>query len=110
MTKAKQKEQQEAIERLREWVRDGDTVYLVLRRVSASGMSRVIAPIVFRPSPYDQKPDPLFIGFNAALATGYSFDRKLEGVRLNGCGMDMGFSLVNDLARTLGIKLTHRWL
>lgn len=108
MAKISAVEKAEAIERLKTWVKDGDVVYCILVNCSRSGMSRVIRPVVFRT--VDNHPEPYFIGFNVSLATGYGFDKKREGVRVNGCGMDMGFALVNDLARTLGIKLTHRWL
>lgn len=43
MTKAKEQEKQEAIEWLREWLKPGDTICTVLRRVSSSGMSRHIS-------------------------------------------------------------------
>lgn len=41
------------------------------------------------------------IGYNAALATGLPYDRKSEGVKIGGCGMDMGFALVSSLGHAL---------
>lgn len=107
MTTAKQREAEEARERLLEWIKPGDTVYCVLRHVSQSGMSRVIAPIVFRDN------EPLFIGWNVARLLDFRFDSKKEGVKVGGAGMDMGFHLVYSLSSSLfgdGYALTSRWL
>lgn len=117
-TKVKKTEQAAAVERLRQWVKPGDTVYCILRHVSKSGMSRVIDLIVF-----DKESGEFYrIGYNAALALGRGYDEKHEGVKVNGAGMDMGFHLVYTLGYKLfggteeyegkdaGYSLTHRWL
>ena len=111
-------ESKEAIERLREVVKEGDTVFTVLRSVSRSGMMRVIAPIIIRPR--EDKPGEVetwHIGYNAALALEQPYDRDREGVKVSGCGMDMGFHLVYELSSLLfgwenggGYKLKHKWL
>jgi hypothetical protein len=112
MTKAAQAERAEAIERLREWVKPGDQLFTILRNVSASGMSRTIQVIKI-----DAKGEPLFLGFNVAQALGLTFDSKREGVKVSGCGMDMGFHLVDSLGRALypdhkgqGQTFRHRWM
>ena len=88
-------EKQEAIERLLEWVKPGDTIYTVLRHCSRSGMSRVI----------DLKKingeEVLKLGWNTAKAIGLPYDCEREGVKAGGCGMDMGFHLVYELGATL---------
>ena len=91
---AQQAEQQAAAARLRELVKPGDTVYTVLRRVSASGMSREISLHVIIDN------EPYWITGLAARAMG---DRtsKRDGIIVGGCGMDMGFHLVYNLGRTL---------
>ncbi len=94
MTK-KQTEREEAIGRLREWLKPGDTVFCILRHRSASGMSRTIALVKMVDG------DPQFLAFNAAVALGWRFDRQREGVKVGGCGMDMGFHLVYELASVL---------
>lgn len=113
------KEQQEARERLRKYIKPGDTIYCILRHVSRSGMTRVIDLVTVR-----EDGEILHIGYNAALALGWPYDREREGVRVSGGGMDMGFHLVYSLARALfpggqtvaergedaGYSLTHRWL
>lgn len=93
--KIKESERLDAIARLKEWVKPGDKLYTVLKHVSRSGMLRVIDV---------KKPDGdsiMHLGFNVAEAVGYSWDRKKEGMRVGGCGMDMGFSVVNSLSYAL---------
>lgn len=88
-------EKTEAVERLLDWVAPGDEVCTVLRHVSRSGMSRSVSPILLlEDGPFDAS------GF-VARAVGEKFDRTNGGVKVGGCGMDMGFALVYDLARSL---------
>lgn len=95
MTKAKQSEQNQAIESLRETLKPGDTVYTILRSVSRSGMSRVIDLVSIKDG------DTFHLGFLAAKAMDDKYDREREGIKVGGCGMDMGFHIVYNLARTL---------
>lgn len=95
----KEQEQLEAIERIREFVKPGDTVYTILRHVSSSGMLRVID--VKALGMYEGKPHVYHIGYNVALALGYKWDDKREGLRVGGCGMDMGYHIVYNLSRSL---------
>lgn len=92
---AKQQSANEAIERLRETLKPGDTVYTVLRHVSRSGMSRLID--LYKMS----DGEPQWLSRLAARAAGFTFDEKKECIRVGGCGMDMGFHLVYSLSRTL---------
>jgi hypothetical protein len=46
MTKAARAERDEAIAKLREWIKPGDTVYTILDHVSSSGMSRAIRVVL----------------------------------------------------------------
>src|SRR5690606_2034174 len=117
-TMVSKQEQQEARERLRKYIKPGDTIYCILRHVSRSGMTRVIDLVTVR-----DDGEILHIGYNAAAALGWTYDREREGVRVSGCGMDMGFHLVYSLAHALfsggqtvaersedaGYSLTHRW-
>lgn len=109
LTKKAQKEQerQEAKAWLRDRLKSGDTVYTILRRVGRTGMSRDISLVMIgkdgRPHDFSCK---------AAKACGYSVGDSL-GCRVDGCGMDMGFSLVYGLAFELygdGYALKHEWL
>jgi hypothetical protein len=99
MATKKTTEQLEAIERLRGWIKPGDTIYCILRNVSRTGMSRVID--LKHIDCTDAERPMSHIGYNAALAMGMSYDRKREGIKIGGAGMDMGFALVYDLAWTL---------
>jgi hypothetical protein len=93
MTKAQAREQerQEAITQLREMVKPGDTLYTICRHVSRSGMSRRI-------SVYTK--DHQMIDYLVAQATGFSL-AKHEGLSVGGCGMDMGFHVVESLSSVL---------
>ena len=97
MSKASEKvaERENALARLREMVKPGDTLYTVLRHVSRSGMSRSISCIVHTPE------GPVDMSWAVARALGWSFDRRNDGVKVSGCGMDMGFHLVYSLSYTL---------
>lgn len=121
---AKQMQEAEAIVYLRSVLKPGDTVYTVLRHVSRSGMSRGIDFYLIRDS------EPLWI----TSYVGHAIDspqsekdwRESRGLRVNGCGMDMGFHCVYSLSRVLfpdgaqgasehaerdgGYALNHRWL
>lgn len=117
----------ENLEQLREWCPPGTTVRLILRHVSASGMTRWIDPVVFVDG------DERYIGYRAAKLLGWKYDRKHDGIKVEGAGMDMGFHLVYTLSSLLwrdtpeaeeyrrenerpsqsadaGYMLKHRWL
>lgn len=72
-------------------VKPGTTIYVNLRQVSRSGMSRHIEPFVIA------KGKPVSIAYEVAAITG---DRIAEdgGIVIGGAGMDMGFHLVYDLS------------
>jgi hypothetical protein len=95
MTKADMAERDKARETLREFVKPGMTVYTNLRHRARSGMFRVIDVNVIEDN------EPRWIGYLAAKATGISYDRNREGLRVSGCGMDMGFHVVYELSRAL---------
>lgn len=93
----KEAEKQEAIEHLRELLKPGDTVYTIIRRVSASGMSRCISVMCM------QDGQPQHITYWVSEACGYSL-KNVNGhdaLSVSGCGMDMGFAVVYDLSSVL---------
>ena len=111
MTK-KQREKEEAKQRLLEWLKPGDTVYTIVERVSRSGMSRNIRVVVFLDNKASEGIHP-----NHAVATllGWTLKRVngYDTVHVSGCGMDMGFHLVYALSQELfndGYALKQRWL
>src|SRR3990167_9299796 len=89
---ALENEKQEAIARLRAMLKPGSTVYTILRHVSRSGMSRTIGAQVIKDG------EPVDIAAWAAKAIGQPLDRDRRGVKMGGCGMDMGFELVYNLS------------
>ena len=94
------KERDEAIARLREILQPGDTVYTVVRHVSASGVSRVIDLYYFETS-RDGKIYKSWLSGRAARAIGWKLDAKHDGIKVQGCGMDMGFHVISTLSRVL---------
>jgi hypothetical protein len=80
-----------------------ETIYTILRSVSNQGMSRLIDMFYVK----DEK--PIHIHFH----TNRVFQKRVKtsngfGYRVGGCGMDMGFHLVNSLSYSmsqfLGLK------
>lgn len=98
---------QESLDRLRELLPPGTTVHCVLRHVSRSGMCRWIDLFTFEPRANGQKCAQNYLsGYAWNVGTGegqHPGDQRdgRGGLRVSGCGMDMGFALVYDLSRRL---------
>ena len=90
-----EREKQEAREHLLTMLKPGDTVETVLRHVSRSRMSRSISPCIHVGG------CSIDLTYWACRLLGYSFDQRHDGVKMGGCGMDMGFALVYDMSRAL---------
>ncbi len=91
---AKQRDEQEAKEQLLKWLKPGMTIYTNMVHRSRSGMYRVIDLYII------ENNEPFRIsGYASTLLEGY--DKRHEGCRASGCGMDMGFHLVNNLGYAL---------
>lgn len=88
-------ERDEAIARLREWIKPGDTIYTVLRHVSRSGMQREIDL-----RKVGEDGEIMWLSGMAARAMGDRLGKR-DGIVVGGCGMDMGFHLVYNLSRVL---------
>ncbi len=95
MAKINKADQAEALAHLRKLLKPGTTVFCVLRKVSKSGMSRRIDFYANR------KGDLQFLSGWIANACGYTRPGDDQGLRVEGCGMDMGFHVVYELGRTL---------
>lgn len=92
--KLSKKDRAAKIESLRKLLVPGDTIFTVLRHVSSSGMMRVIDLYVMRDN------EPVWLsGYCRDLIA--PEDGKRQGLRVQGCGMDMGFHLVSNLSATL---------
>lgn len=96
MTTATVSGRDEAIAQLTELLPPGSRITTVARHVTRSGMGRSISLLVSGDSG-----DPWDISFLAARAGLGTIDRNHGGIKISGCGMDMGFALVYNLSRTL---------
>lgn len=76
-------------------VKPGDTIDIIIRHVSRSGMSRRMDCYLIR------RDRPIWITALVAEITGYSLNKRHDELVIGGCGMDMGFSLVYTLASKL---------
>ena len=95
MTKQEKQDQAEAITKLREWLKPGDTIHTVLRHVSRSGMQREIGVVLIDKDGDCIQPDYLVANAISARIG------KHDGLIMGGCGMDMGFALVYELSARL---------
>ena len=117
-------DREEAIEKLRQDIEVGDTLYTQLEHVTKSGMTRFIRVRKIEGNyPYD------YTGL-VAKALDWTYSDKYHAIKVGGCGMDMGFHLIYSLGQTLwpdgtpephgsrngepdtcgGYALTQRWL
>ena len=102
----KEAERNEAINRLREVIENGDTVYTNLKSVSKSGMLRHIQVLTIKNN------RPTNWTHLVSIALDMKHRREL-GLRVGGCGMDMGFYVVNYLSKVLfdsDYALKQEWI
>lgn len=99
ITKAEEARRAEALDELRAVLdksqrdeRGSMIIYTILRHVSKSGMMRVIDPLVILDG------EPFSLAYLYARATGERVDDR-GGIRVGGCGMDMGYHLAYGLSR-----------
>ena len=98
---------EELTQELRKVLKKDQTIYTILRSVSASGMMRTIDMFYIK----DNNAIKIHYGTNKVFYLGKR-DGKKEGYRVSGCGMDMGFHLVSGLSRHLfndDYYLKHQW-
>lgn len=75
------------------WIRrTRPTVYTVCNHVSSSGMFRLISAHVIR------KGQIISLNCLAEHLDCYKRDKRREGLRVGGCGMDMGFAVVYSIS------------
>ena len=105
-------QKEEAKNTLLEMLKPGECVYTILDRVSPSGMMREIRLVLLK---IDDKGEvyTLHPNHSASILLGVPRSKKGDGLRVKGCGMDMGFHLVYELSYALfgdGYALKHRWM
>lgn len=89
-------QREQAKEHLRGILKPGATVYTILNHRSASGMCRSISLAIG-----GEKGEITKLDYWVAQARGEHIDAKHGGLKVSGCGMDMGFHLVYGLGRML---------
>jgi hypothetical protein len=98
---------------LKDMLGDKPNVYTILRSVSASGMTRHISLKIVH------KGELIDITYLASRVLGDKVSDKLgfNTIRVNGCGMDMGFHLTYNLSSVLydgqdraGYVINQRWI
>ena len=112
MMKYSQKDQDDARAMLAKHCPPGTLVYTSLRHVSRSGMMRHISLFVLLAAKDGQPADIQDITYYTAAILGNSI-AKDNGIRVSGCGMDMGFHIVHSLSYNLhkdGYVLKQRWM
>ena len=102
---------EEAIKILKEEIKKGDTLWTQLNHVSRSGMMRHISVRQIK------KDYPLDWTRLVSSALDWKQGKNRlgndNGIKVGGCGMDMGFHLVYTLSSVLyddGYAIKHSWL
>ena len=96
-----------AKKQLKEVLKKGDTLFTQLEHVSRSGMMRHIK---VRQLKNDKALDWTYL---VSKALDWKVSDKTNGIKVGGCGMDMGFHLIYTLSRELfddGYAINHEWL
>lgn len=93
--KGKELHRQQSIEKVKAMLEGVDTVYGIVRHVSASGMNRDIDLYIIK----DNR--PVYLTGYASTILDYPM-AKNRGMKVGGCGMDMVFHCVSSLAQAIG--------
>lgn len=83
------------IEEVKQILQPGDTVYCVLRHRATSGMMRHISFFTVRDGGIR------YLDHYIAELCGYKYASDGRGVKIRGCGMDMGWHVVYNLGAIL---------
>lgn len=97
-----------ATERLREWLKDGDTLYFILRHrsASASGLQRIYSVKQFKLNGLGVSD----LSSNIAQSCGYAWSESHWGLKVNGCGFSGEQDIMDTVGRLLGIELRYETL
>ncbi len=98
MAKHTKAEIAEALENCRRHFPQGSTVFTIVRSVSRSGMSRDISIVTIHEGD-DCRKYALHPNYMVSVVLGLRLMR--DAVKVNGCGMDMAWWLVDYLSHTL---------
>lgn len=118
----KQIEKQKAIERLQTLLSPGDTVYTVCTHTSQSGMMRHIMCLIPSRVKVQDKKSPTILNISYLVAKVLEWKMTPSGnkIKVQGCGMDMGFHTVYELSSSIfkdktrkadaGYALRQEWI
>ena len=96
-----------AIQKLREVVTPGSTIYVVLRRKNPLGTCRWLEFYHVRDGELKR------ITWDVALAVDGEYCREHDALKVTGAGLDVGYASVESLGQALlgsGRALKHQWL
>lgn len=93
--KGKELYREQCKQKLSKMLENVDTVYGIVRHVSASGMSRDIDLYIIA----DNR--PVYLTGYASTVLGYPMSKN-QGMKVGGCGMDMVFHCVSSIAYAIG--------
>jgi hypothetical protein len=84
---------------------NSDTIYTVLRHVSASGMQREVSVKMIDAGRI------IHLDYLVSTALGMK-QGKHNGIVVRGCGMDMGFHIVHNILRAVNPskQYRHEWI
>lgn len=95
-------EKQEALDKLKSWIKKGDTIHTTVKHVSKSGMTRHISVRHLKATDNPERPVNVSnYDYHVARVLDLPEAPNYQGVKIGGCGMDMGFHLVYSLSRAL---------
>ena len=100
-TAAQQQERLEAKARLLRYLKPGDNLYTINSNRARSGMSRSVVVLIGVIDERTGRPEITDISSDVARALGETFDRDHGGVKVRGCGMNMHWFIVSNLAHVL---------
>jgi hypothetical protein len=103
-------ENKETIKKLKKAFPKGSTAYTKVIHCSNSGMMRIISVMSIK------KNQPYYHNYNInEILSNVKHAEKFGeyGLKVNGCGMDMGFHIIYSLSSKLygdGYAINHRWI
>ncbi len=107
----------EAMEYLKRNLAEGDTVFYIVKNVSNSGMYRHIDFYTFKVKDVFDEGEPrvqkVWLSGAISKVLGYPLKQKTNSLGVSGCGMNMGFAVIYNLAEVLfddGYKLNDEGL
>ncbi len=107
----------EALAYLKRNLNEGDTVFYIVKNVSNSGMYRHIDCYTFKVKDVfeegENRVQKVWLSGAISKVLGYPLKEKTQSLGVSGCGMNMGFAVIYNLAEVLfgdGYKLNDEGL